>query len=157
MLHITNGSCAVNTIRDAGMRGHMVAWDDVLHEGPVPAGVSFEELREVRAHFIADHQWASSYEKVLDRFTQRDSALADFRNHEEVVLWFEHDLYDQLQLVQVLDWFASHDPGATRLSVICIDEYLGQMASERVHQLFLRRQSVRPKQFRLASQAWAAF
>jgi hypothetical protein len=30
------------------------------------------------------------------------------RGEDEIVLWFEHDLYDQLQLLQLLDWLAVH-------------------------------------------------
>ena len=51
-------------------------------------------------------------------FVERDEAIARSHNHEEVVLWFEHDLYDQLQLIQILDWFSHQDLGHTRLSLI---------------------------------------
>jgi len=37
-------------------------------------------------------------------FARRNEAINHFRDHEEVVLWFKHDLYDQLQLIQILDW-----------------------------------------------------
>ena len=44
---------------------------------------------------------------------------------DELVLWFEADLYDQLQLVQVLARLAGLgvDPG--RVTLICIGEHLG--------------------------------
>ncbi len=48
--------------------------------------------------------------------------LADFRLHEEVVVvWFEHDLADQLQILQTVDWFRAQDQGKTRLGLIQID------------------------------------
>ena len=39
MLHITNGGSAASGLREAGIPGAIVAWNDVLHEGPVPAGL----------------------------------------------------------------------------------------------------------------------
>ena len=57
MLHIVNGDCAVEALRESGIEGGFLSWIDVLHDGPVPAGLSLEELSEVRADFIADCDW----------------------------------------------------------------------------------------------------
>jgi hypothetical protein len=59
MLHITNGDSAAEVIRRAGVQGDVLPWRDVLHEGPVPQGLSLEELLGVRARFIAAAGWAS--------------------------------------------------------------------------------------------------
>jgi hypothetical protein len=63
MLHITNGESV--TIGMTGIGGRVLAWKDVLHEGPAPAGLTLREMSRVRARFIADCGWAS-YRKVLD-------------------------------------------------------------------------------------------
>src|ERR1051326_8074651 len=105
MLHITNGDSAAAGIRETGVPGEVLSWMDVLHEGPVPADLALEELRSVRAQFIASCGW-TSFEEAVGLFSRRDQMLADSLGQEEVVLWFEHDLYDQLQLIQILDWFA---------------------------------------------------
>jgi hypothetical protein len=156
MLHVTNGSTAVSLLRAAGLAGEMLAWDDVLHEGPVPAGISFNQLRAVRARFIADCGWAT-YDNALRRFTDRDRALERALAGEEIVLWFEHDLFDQLQLIQLLDWFATCELGATRLSLICAREYLGPSTPERMRERFPTRVGVSDAQLDLARSAWRAF
>jgi hypothetical protein len=48
-------------------------------------------------------QWPKTYSGLEVSFERRDEAITRFRDHEEVVLWFEHDLFDQLQLIQILD------------------------------------------------------
>ena len=48
VLHVTNGDCTVEIMRRAHVVGDIVAWRDVLHEGPVPA-LGPAELRPVRA------------------------------------------------------------------------------------------------------------
>jgi hypothetical protein len=52
VLHVTNGDHTVEVVRRADVVGDVVAWQDVLHEGPVPA-LSAAELRPVRAQFLA--------------------------------------------------------------------------------------------------------
>lgn len=156
MLHVTNGDSAVERLRAAGIDGEVLPWRDVLHDGPVPGGLSFDELRAVRAGFIAGNGWGSR-EAMLREFAERDAALARFRDHEEVVLWFEHDLYDQLQLLQLLDWFADRPLGGTKLTQVASDAYLGLMEPDEMRRRFAARAPVQPEQIALAREAWAAF
>ena len=151
MLHITNGDVAAAVL--AGLNaGQVLPWRDVLHEGPVRAGLTLDELSAERAAFIADAGWGA-LDDVLASFRSRDERLKG--PEEEVVLWFEHDLYDQLQLIQLLDWFASHP--TPRLSLVCEAEYLGPMPAARATQLFEQRKRVTPRQIDIAEAAWLAF
>ena len=164
MLHITNGDSAGNSLRAAGLPGEVLAWRDVLPEGPVPADLAPDALREVRARFIAERGWGD-YATTLADFTARDGALTGAAAHDEVVLWFEHDLHDQLQLLQILDLLVDADPAATRLSLICIGDYpvaprfigLGQLTPAQLAGLFPTRQPVVAGQLALGRAAWAAF
>ena len=85
MLHVTNGDAAGDCLAAANLPGSIITWRDVLHEGPVPGGLSAEELRPVRARFLADRGW-TPYEAALADLEHRDRALASFPDHEEVVL-----------------------------------------------------------------------
>ena len=151
MLNITNGDCAVPVLKQFG---EVLPWRDVLHEGPVRAGLSHEELSRERAAFIADAGWGA-FEDVLVQFEQRDAVLRAAPLHAEVVLWFEHDLYDQLQLIQVLDWLGRHP--VERLSLVCEAEYLGTITGARAAELFKQRSPVTPRQLELGEAAWLAF
>jgi hypothetical protein len=155
MLHITNGDSAGDLLSASGLGGDVLCWRDVLHEGPVPAGLPFAELGAVRTRYIAGRGWGPAVE-VARGFDERHAVLAGSGAHDEVVLWFEHDLYDQLQLIQVLDWFATRD-GGPRLSLVCGAEYLGRSAPERLVERFGERSPVSADQLALAAAAWAAF
>jgi hypothetical protein len=156
MLHITNGSAAASVIRAAGLSGTIVTWDDVLHEGPVPAALTLDELRPVRARFLADHGW-TTFDAAERALAERDTALAGSVDEDEVVLWFEPDLYDQLQLLQILDWFAGQASAPARVTLIAPREYLGPMPPGRLASLFPARSPVTPAELDLARRAWAAF
>jgi len=152
MLHVTNGESV--SIRDTGLPGRVLCWMDVLSEGPVPRGLPLRELSRVRERFIIEFFSLPSAEVS---FAERDRTIGEFRDHEEVVLWFEHDLFDQLQLIQILDWFSSQDLGAVRLALICHDSYLGPMRAEQLTPLFETRHTVTAAEFKTACAAWAAF
>ena len=153
MLHITNGDCAVRVLSRA-VGGEFLPWRDVLHEGPVQAGIPLPALSRRRAAFIAQAGWAP-LDVVQDQFAERDATLEEAATHDEVVLWFEHDLYDQLQLAQLLDWFAMHPH--PQLSLACEAEYLGTMTPQRAATLFRQRRPVTQLQVKTASLAWATF
>jgi hypothetical protein len=154
LLHVTNGDHALAMLRRAGMRGELLPWRDLLHEGPVRAGLTLEELSRERAAFIAEAGWGS-YSEVLADFNARDQRIAAASGEDEVVLWFEHDLYDQLQLIQVLDLLADRLP--RRLTLVCEAEYLGPMAPSRAASLFAMRKEVTRAQIDAARRAWRAF
>jgi hypothetical protein len=153
VLHITNGDCAVAMLSQV-FKEAILPWRDVLHEGPVHAGMALEELSRRRAAFIAQAGWAP-LAQVQESFIERDAVLVNAMRHEEVVLWFEHDLYDQLQLIQLLDWFRFHPH--PRLSLVCEAEYLATMAPARAAQLFRQRRPVGDAQLEAGSAAWGAF
>jgi hypothetical protein len=164
MLHITNGDSTAISLRRSGIPGVFLAWRDVLHDGPVPAGLSLRQLSEVRARFLAERGW-SSYEDALEGLRARDSILEHFREEREVVLWFEHDLYDQLQLLQILDWLARQERGKTILSLVAIDSFperatfhgLGELTPAQLSTLFPKRRPVKAAMLTLAQVAWDAF
>ena len=122
-VHVTNGDITVDLLRRAGLARDALAWADVLHEGPVPAGLDDAGLRRVRAEFIAGADGLDAG-AVLGRFAERDRALAAGRDGE-FVLWFEADLYDQLQIAQILAALGGLGVPPERVTLVCIGEYPG--------------------------------
>src|SRR3954462_14353759 len=91
LLHVTNGESAGNTLRQTGIGGAVLPWQDVLHEGPVPAGPRPGLLR-VRAGFLSDCGWGGK-RALLSSLERRDRQFVEaLRDGSQVVLWFEHDL-----------------------------------------------------------------
>jgi hypothetical protein len=163
-LHITNGDSAADVMRRAGFDGEILPWRDALHEGPVSAQLPLTTLSNLRAHFIADKGWAE-LEAVKAEMTARDRLLAAAGGFERVVLWFEHDLFDQLQLLQLLSWFADHDRGRARLEMLCIDRFpgivdfggLGELKPEQIATLRGRERPVTAPQLSVGKAGFAAF
>jgi hypothetical protein len=147
---VTNGDSAAGTLAEAGLGGSVLAWRDTLQEGPVPA-LAPGELRGVRAEFIAARGWAPRDAAEAD-LRARDEALAAALGSEPVVLWFEHDLYDQLQLIQVL---ARVD--GQPVEAIVVDRFLGELTAAELAALWPERRAVTAAALETARAAWAAF
>lgn len=151
MLHVTNGDSAAAGIRETGIEGDVLAWRDVLHEGPVPPGLDAGDLRAVRARFLAECGWGQA-DEIEAEMRARDERLMAAHGRELVVLWFEHDLYDQLQLVQILDML--EDTGG--VSGVLTDRYLGTLEPDELEDLGRSREPIGVEQLALARLAWAA-
>lgn len=156
ILNITNGDSAVNIMKKANLPGDFLPWRDILHDGPVPEGLSFDELSEVRAQFIIEQGWGEP-ENIRISFDERAQVLNSIEHYDKVILWFEHDLYDQLQILQILDWFSGHPADTTELSIICTDQYLGLVSPDEMKALQQYEEAVSEQHLTLSGKAWAAF
>jgi hypothetical protein len=94
---------------------------------------------------------------VSGDFAERDRVIRHLDYFDEVVLWFEDDLYDQLQLIQLLDFFGRGAARGKTLSVIVVDGYIPPLSTDEIKQLDKVRQRVTPEQLELAKRAWKAF
>ena len=122
----------------------------------MPGEQSLAELSRIRAQYAASRGYGSTI-KLLHEFAVRDAAIERAREFEEVVLWFEHDLYDQLQLLQILvilDALAL-EPG--RIALVQSDSYLGSLTAEELAALYPRRKTVTNGMLSAAKRGWEAF
>jgi redox-sensitive transcriptional activator SoxR len=161
LLHVTNGEGAGNTLRQTALGGAVLPWQDVLHAGPVPA-VPRRELLRLRAGFLAAAGWGSR-RAILAALERRDAQLVGaLRDGVEVVLWFEHDLYDQLQLLDVLS--LAHDAGVAP-DLVVVDSFpgkpsfrgLGELTADELETLWPQRHRAGAETLARAAEAWDAF
>jgi hypothetical protein len=155
-LNITNGDSAAGTLSEAGIAGKIVAWRDVLHEGPVDSSLSLNALSKQRARFISERGWGD-FAHVSGNFAERDRVIQHLDYFDEVVLWFEDDLYDQLQLIQILDFFSRGSPRRKKLTLIQVDGYIPPLSSAELLKRDEARAPVTPEQYALGQRAWKAF
>tara|TARA_R110000772_G_scaffold87094_18_gene181873 strand:+ start:489 stop:1502 length:1014 start_codon:yes stop_codon:yes gene_type:complete len=162
-LHITNGDGAANIIKESAICGDVLPWRDPMHHGPFPADLDLGALSKIRAHYLAGPGLDAA--EVERDFRLRDEHLRAATQYDRIVMWFEHDLLDQLQILQLLDWFARHEVGATQLELICIDRFeriapfrgIGQLNAGQMETLYGQRHPITAEQLELAQAGWSAF
>ena len=164
LLHITDGESVAGTLRQSGIPGTVAVYGDLMYEGPAPAGLSDEDWRDVRAGFMAEAGFGT-IEETKRYLKSCHDALASYVTQDEVVLWVDHRLSDQLILIKALDWFGKQDLGGVKLGLICRGTFpgkedyvgLGQLTADQLASLADTRQRVSEAQLRLARTAWAGF
>jgi hypothetical protein len=159
-LHITNGDCAAATLREF-IRDPVVITADPLFEGPAPR-LEGDAWLDTRAGYLASATSGTTYDQTRRDLGDPDRAIAGAGERDEVVLWFEHDLFDQLLLIRTLALLRHQKIPAT---LICIDRFpgverflgLGQLTAIQLATLVDTRREVTGDQYELATTAWAAF
>lgn len=101
-LLITNGDEAAARLATAFPNAHVLPWRDDLHWGPLPDHPDPERVADVRARAMADLAPGMRPHAIRRSFAARDETMRDHAAFDVVSLWFEPDLYDQLQRVQIL-------------------------------------------------------
>lgn len=153
-LIVTNGDIAAAKLAAVRPGAEVLAWNDVLNHGPVPAGLDDDALRRVRAGVLA--RFAQPGRDVEGELAARDATLAAAGDFDRIELWFEHDLLDQLQIIQVLARLArlGRDRDVFHLP---IDRHLGPLPDAVFAELGARFVPLPEGAFAAATEAWAAF
>jgi hypothetical protein len=158
--HVVNGDSVAQTLRQSTLGGEVIVWRDVLHEGRVPPGDA-ATVRRARAAFLAAAGMGSR-DEILAGLEAADAALlAALASGRETVLWFEHDLHDQLQLIQILARIAAH-PARSSARLIAVDRYpghehfagLGELSADELETLWPARSPIPAEAFAAATRAY---
>ncbi|MFE8118348.1 DUF1835 domain-containing protein [Brenneria goodwinii] len=160
-LHIRCGSDIQHALQQAGFKGDYLAYSDPFCQGPVLAS---DDWLLKRVEFLATHyasRMGISQQQLLQQREQEERTLLSAVNHyQRIVLWFEHDSYDQLILARCLAHFHTHP--APRLEMVTVDRYpgsrrflgLGQLPAEALLLLWQARRPVTARQCRQGYQLW---
>ena len=125
ILHILNGDSTRMAFESQSIAGEVFVWREVLCEGPSTAEIGTEEFWNLRRRFFTTtlKTEPEKYENLVYREFQ---AMEERIDHcEEVVLWFEYDLFCQINLMALLSWLHQRKHLKCRISLICIGYYPG--------------------------------
>jgi len=153
-LIVTNGDVAAETLRIARPADTVLPWADVLHDGPVrmlPAA----KFRAERAAFLADGE-VNSVARVSEDLAERDAMIAGHKEFERIELWFEHDLYDQLQIIQVVNMLAEHGRSEDVFHIPA-PRHLGPIPADKILELEGLTLPVNAAMVKTAQYVWSAY
>jgi hypothetical protein len=98
-LHITNGTSLTTFLVKEKYEGEIITWHEMLCEGPTEKEIDAASFFEKRKTFLE-----SVYEFEYDILKIRTeiNKLNTINEYEEVVLWFEYDLFCHINLIAVI-------------------------------------------------------
>jgi len=160
-LHITSEQQTGITIESSELEGDILVWQDALYEGPLLDGESLPELSAIRADYFARLGWGE-YTEILSLYTRRNQLLSQFLQYNEVVLWFDSGLNNQLQLMQIVNWFSSQNSKHVIISIVSVSRLpdvvgfvdFALLNEQQLEKLHKRRSELTNSQVSICQMAW---
>ncbi|WP_417450569.1 DUF1835 domain-containing protein [Kordiimonas sp.] len=160
-LHIRCGNDIEVCLRDAGFEGDFLNFSDPFCQGPVH-DLPGEAFRDERARFIAA-AYHLPLEDVIARQQASYGALSRAGEYDNIVLWFEHDHFDQLILAYILRHINAQQ-NMPPVELVCVHDYpvlprftgLGQLGPDDLASVWQGRTAVGKEQKALGSEVWQA-
>ncbi|PWV95834.1 uncharacterized protein DUF1835 [Paenibacillus cellulosilyticus] len=163
MLHIVNGDSVGNKLRKSRINGDILVWREIYSFGPVFPEMDDPELL-MRAQHL-ERTLGIPAEEFMAGSRQQEEQLRGVHQHDDVVLWFEHDLFDQAMLGYLLHQLSKQPLGQTRLHLLCIGEFpgiepfhgLGQLSVEQLETLEGTWRRIGEEELALGTAIWRAY
>ena len=152
MLHLHNGDSVANTARLVGVPGRHVAYRETLISGPVRPNLGVQEWIEERARFLSEH-YGENLLRVRNELLEQEQTLDRAREEEEIVLWFEYDLFCLINLLYLLTRLSK----CRRLSLVWCSRPLGAEEDEDIFKLFHSRAAVAPAMLQATALGWKSY
>ncbi len=169
-LHILNGDATKSLFTQSGLAGDICVWREALATGPVHHVVGSPEFWKLRAQYVVD-SFEGYFQKGpnLDDYhamsTNELAMIKKAADYDELILWFEYDLFCQINLIALLSWLKHLEPENTKISLICIDQFpghpnfrgLGELKPQDFPLLAEQKIQLFTSDLKFAHEAWLAF
>jgi len=116
-LHITNGDSFTERLDSLQLKGDVITWREMLCEGKTLTTVGSESFWKIRYEFLHKNYKVSKswfIEKTLKEYR----ALCNHKQQDQIVLWFEYDLFCQVNMLAVISWLKANRKYA-QISLVC--------------------------------------
>lgn len=164
LLQILNGDSTRMSFEESGLPGQTLVWRDMLSEGHTPAGCDAGLFFEKRATNLQT-VYHIDREVYLPDIQQTRKVLQQASQFEEIVLWFEFDLFCQVNLIFLINYLLRLNTPMPRVSVVQPGSHpevpdfkgMGMLRPEHFPPLFEGRSYLEAGDWQLASSAWEAY
>lgn len=156
IVHILNGDALADRFPKE-VTGELVIARECLVDGDVP-NLPFEAFMKARAEFISQYpQSQCSAQQYLDSSVPEFEKIRQLTHNDEVNLWFEEDLFCQVNLWYVISLILN-DTDIKTLALIrpnCGNEYnFSAMSNEELQNALISKQVLSASEMKLLAQCW---
>lgn len=100
-LHISIGDSLSENILKLDLEGKIVVWREMLCEGPTTFQLGTPEFIALRTQFLSQNYQVSDRD-YQEQFLSELEKLSDPETYEEVILWFEFDLFSHINMLAAI-------------------------------------------------------
>ena len=163
LLHITNGDSFTQRLKKLDLKGDIITWREMLCEGKTETNVGSESFWKTRFDFLHKHYNVSKswfVEKTLKEYR----SLCNHKQQDQIILWFEYDLFCQINMLAVISWLKTHRRYAD-ISLVCSgneDETdrlygLNELNDEQLLELYKNRIHLSQNDIEYADYVWQLY
>lgn len=162
-LHITNGDAFTRKLKQLKLKGDIITWREMLCEGKTETNVGSEQFWKTRFEYLHKNYKVSKswfIEKTLKEYR----SLCNHKQQDEIVLWFEYDLFCQINMLAVISWLKTHRRHA-RITLVCSGKEegsdqllgLGELTDKQIRNLFDNRLELNQDDIEFADYVWQLY
>ncbi len=135
ILHIVNGDSLTEQMLELDLPGELIVWRELLCEGPTQQEIQ-SEFFKIRKKFLrqAYNISADDYE---ERFISEIKKLKELEDFDQVVLWFEFDLFCHINMLAAIN-FLTEKKKSVPISLVCSKKLEGEKEFQPLSQLDLK-------------------
>ncbi|WP_036385113.1 DUF1835 domain-containing protein [Muricauda sp. MAR_2010_75] len=163
LLHITNGDSFTSKLQSLQLQGDIITWREMLCEGKTLCTVGSESFWKTRFEFL-NKNYKISKSWFVEKTLKEYRSLCNHKQQDHIVLWFEYDLFCQINMLAVLSWLKTHRRHA-EISLVCSgkeddsDKYYGlsELSDEKLMELYENRIMLTQDDIEYADYVWQLY
>ena len=163
LLHITNGDAFTSKLQSLNLKGDIITWREMLCEGKTLCAVGSESFWKTRFEFL-NKNYKISKSWFVEKTLKEYRSLCNHKQQDHIVLWFEYDLFCQINMLAVLSWLKTHRRHA-EISLVCsgnedeTDKFFGlnELGNEKLLQLYENRINLTQDDIEFADYVWQLY
>lgn len=163
LLHITNGDSFTERLKTLDFKGDIITWREMLCEGRTETNVGSESFWKTRFEFL-NKNYKVSKSWFIEKTLKEYRSLCNHKQQDQIILWFEYDLFCQINLLAVVSWLKANRKYA-EISLVCSgreDESeklygLNELTNEQLQKLFDNRIILNQDDIEYADYIWQLY
>ena len=163
-LHIVNGDNTAEILSKTNLSGDIIVWREMLCEGPICNEIDSDEFWKLRYAYFEENLGVSKLE-YFDKTIKEIVKLEDVSGYNEIVLWFEFDLFCQVNLMALCTFLAKSFRKDITYNLVCTgfvkgEKQLKSLADfpiEKFPELYAKKIKITRHSLQFAEECWTVF
>ena len=163
LLHITNGDSFTERLKTLNLGGDIITWREMLCEGKTETIVGSESFWKTRFEFL-NKNYKVSKAWFIEKTLKEYRTLCNHKQQDQIILWFEYDLFCQINMLAVISWLKANRKYAN-ISLVCSGKEdgseilygLNDLNNEKLLKLYENKTSLKQDDIEYADYVWQLY
>jgi len=163
VLHISGGDAFTQKIKSLDIAGDVITWREMLCEGKTLTEVGSESFWKTRYDFLHKN-YKVSKSWFINKTLKEYRSLCNHKKQDQIILWFDKDLFSQVNMIAVISWLLTHRKYA-QIFVINANEDKGKvkesslkdLTKTQLQKLYTKKQLLSEDAVEHADYAWQLY